>query len=238
MGTEESEEEQGGDDARSAKTKRMQRIGKSASKIVEEERVEQRDAKSVKKKILKKEEIKDTDHAVKEIDLLSKLKEMQEQNEVFKNDRAELNELKRKLEANIDLENKLKGLDQMNKNFHEMKNMIGKLEERLENEQDLNKREKDRSKVLSDEIKRLKKNENDLKNQLTESDNRNKDYIAKECKEVDANNELRERLKEMEEENIILNKKVQMNRETESKFQAEKDQLQNIIDDKIVEWIN
>merc|ERR1711909_3452 len=115
------------------------------------------------------------------------------------------------------------------------KNMIGKLEERLENEQDLNKREKDRSKVLSDEIKRLKKNENDLKNQLTESDNRNKDYIAKECKEVDANNELRERLKEMEEENIILNKKVQMNRETESNSQAEKDQLQNIIDDKIVE---
>merc|ERR1711909_62537 len=50
--TEESEEEQGGDDARSAKTKRMQRIGKSAPKIVEEERVEQRDAKSVKKKIL------------------------------------------------------------------------------------------------------------------------------------------------------------------------------------------
>jgi len=233
--TEESEEEQGGDDARSAKAKPMQRIGKSAPKIVEEERVEQRDAKSVKNKVLKKEKIKDTDHAVKEIDLLSKLKEMQEQNEVFKNDRAELNELKRKLEANIDLENKLKGLDQMNKNFHEMKNMIGKLEERLENEQDLNKREKDRSKVLSDEIKRLKKNENDLKNQLTESDNRNKDYIAKECKEVDANNELRERLKEMEEENIILNKKVQMNRETESNSQAEKDQLQNIIDDKIVE---
>merc|ERR1712179_489257 len=129
-------------------------------------------------------------------------------------------------------------MGQIIKKVNEMKNMIGKLEERLENEQDLNKREKDRSKVLSDEIKRLKKNENDLKNQLTESDNRNKDYIAKECKEVDANNELRERLKEMEEENIILNKKVQMNRETESKFQAEKDQLQNIIDDKIVEWIN
>jgi len=233
--TEESEEEQSGQDVKYAKTKQVQRKGKSAPKIVEEERVEQRDAKSIRKNVLKKEETRYSDHAVKEMGLLSKLKEMQEQNEVFKNDRLELNELKRKLEANIDLENKLKGLDQMIKNMHEMKNMIGKLEERLENEQDLNKREKDRSKVLSDELKRLKRDQNDLKNQLTESENRNKDYIAKECKEVDANNELRERLKEIEEENNILNKKVQINREAESNSRAEKVKLQNIIDDKIVE---
>merc|ERR1712013_383979 len=115
------------------------------------------------------------------------------------------------------------------------KNMIEKLEERLEKEQELNKKENDRSKVLADERKRLNKNEKDLKKQLSESVDRNKEYIAKECKEVDANNELKERLEEMEEENMNLTKKVQINRESERISQEEKDKLQNIIDVKIVE---
>merc|ERR1719318_792622 len=114
---------------------------------------------------------------------------------------------------------------------------------KLENEKRLNKKEKDRNKALTDEIKKLKKNQSEFQKKMKDLEIKNREYLAKECKEVDANNENDEKFKEMEEEFVLLNRKVeQLSKENDSlveetmrKVQKEKEVLQNAIDGKIIE---
>merc|ERR1719318_2456658 len=151
------------------------------------------------------------------------------------------------MESNKDLENSLKGLkDEVDKKYKEMsdmKNMVLNAEKKLENEKRLNKKEKDRNKALTDEIKKLKGNQSEFQKKMKDLEIKNREYLAKECKEVDANNENDEKFKEMEEEVVLLNKKVeQLSKENDSlveetmrKVQKEKEVLQNAIDEKIIE---
>merc|ERR1719318_2380032 len=114
---------------------------------------------------------------------------------------------------------------------------------KLENEKRLTKKEKDRNKALTDEIKKLKKNQSEFQKKMKDLEIKNREYLAKECREVDANNENDEKFKEMEEEVVLLNRKVeQLSKENDSlveetmrKVQKEMEVLQNAIDEKIIE---
>eukprot|EP00092_Neocalanus_flemingeri_P026270 GFUD01028475.1.p1 GENE.GFUD01028475.1~~GFUD01028475.1.p1 ORF type:complete len:1309 (+),score=423.19 GFUD01028475.1:182-4108(+) len=191
---------------------------------------------------------KDGSQKTEEIQQLhDKMKSMKDKFANFKKDRIELVELKKKMESNRDLEISLKSLkDEVDKKYQEMsdlKSMVLNTENQLENERVANKKEKDRNRALADEIKKLKKNQIELLNKFKESESKNREYIAKECMEVDETNDKTEQLKEMEKEILFLNSKVdQLSLENDSLVEEtlkvarkEKEVLQNTIDEKIIE---
>ena len=109
--------------------------------------------------------------------LQDKIKSMEDKFGKFKRDRMELIELKKNIESNQNLENSLKGLkNEVDKKYQEMfdlKRMVLNAEEQLEKEINSNKKEKDRNKALTEEIKKLKKNQSELGKKVKECESKN-----------------------------------------------------------------